>query len=302
VGIGLNERDLGGLTGLSEVRTRLAPALQYEQISFNQADPNPATGASPPWAGDPVVLEALDLALDRPALLRGPLHGRSPAAASPLSPLIPWLHATAAQPRHDPEAARRLLDGDGWAPGSDGVRSRGGRRLGFVLSTTTAHPLRAQEEEIIVRSWRQLGVDVRVQNFPVDQLFAGYEAGGVLARGRYEAALWAWITPPDPDAEFGVLHSSRVPAAGDRGSGENYSRCHDAALDAALTEGRSTLDETRRVAAYRKFQGAYARARCELPLYQRLEIGVLSPHLHNFVLNPAPVGSTWNFADWWLDG
>ena len=138
-----------------------------------------------------------------------------------------------------------------------------------------------------------------LRNYPSAQLFAGFEQGGVLARGGYDAAIWAWIMPPDPDSEFGTLHSSRAPSAG-RTQGQNYSRCHDGAVDQALDRGRSTLDQGQRGAAYRAFQTAYVRARCEVPLYRRLAIGVVSPRLHNFVLNAGPGGSTWNLADWWL--
>jgi ABC-type transport system substrate-binding protein len=85
-------------------------------------------------------------------------------------------------------------------------------------------------------------------------------------------------------------------------SGQNYSRCHDSGIDSALAQGRATLDEAQRGDAYRSFQRAYAQARCEVPLYRRLAIGVTSPQLHNFALNPGPAGSTWNLADWWLSG
>jgi ABC-type transport system substrate-binding protein len=152
---------------------------------------------------------------------------------------------------------------------------------------------------VILAGWRRLGADVSVQNFPAAQLFAAFAQGGLLATGGYEAALWSWITPPDPDSEFGILHSSGMPGA-TNAAGQNYSRCHDPAIDQALAQGRSTLDQGQRGAAYRAFQQAYVQAHCELPLFRRVDIGVASPRLHNFVLNPSPAGNTWNIADWWL--
>ena len=122
----------------------------------------------------------------------------------------------------------------------------------------------------------------------------------MLARGLYQAAIWAWITPPDPDSQFDTLHSSRMPALGSS-SGQNYSRCQNSAVDQALSQGRTTLSEAQRGSAYRAFQRAYAEAHCEMPLYRRLAIGVTSTRLRNFVLNPGPAGSTWNLSDWWLE-
>jgi peptide/nickel transport system substrate-binding protein len=297
--IDLTERELSTVARLADVRVSLAPALAYEQVSLNQTQVNPGTGRTPPWVGDPAVAEALDLALDRPTLERR-LLGRPPLTATPVSPLVAWAYDGAlAAPAYDLERARRLLDQDGWTPGADGVRVKAGRRLSFFLSTTANQPLRGTEEDVVAAGWRRLGADVRVQDFSGTQLFGGYDQGGVLSHGDYEAALWSWITPEDPDSEFDILHSSAVPASATP-SAENYSRCHDPALDQALASGRGTLDVGQRGAAYRAFQQAYVHARCELPLYRRLDIGATSPNLHNFALNPGPAGNTWNLADWWL--
>lgn len=297
----LSERELATIAGLTGLRVTLAPALQYEQVSFNQSSPNALAGGPASWAGDAAVMQALDLSLDRPSLERGPLHDRSPLTGSPLSPLLAGVSADSQPPGYDPEQAKGVLEADGWVPGADGVRARNGRRLAFTLTTTSDQALRVAEEEILVTAWRKVGADVTLRNYPSAQLFANFEQGGVLARGAYEAAIWAWITPPDPDGEFSTLHSSRMPGAGRSGS-QNYSRCHDGAVDQALDQGRATLDQAQRAAAYRAFQAAYVRARCELPLYRRLAIGVISPRLHNFELNPGPSGSTWNLADWWVKG
>lgn len=298
-GFDLTERELATVARLAGERVVLTPSLAYEQVSLNQADPNPATGAAPPWVGDPVVSQALDLALDRPALERR-VGERSPLIATPVSSLLAWaFDAGTPAPTYDLGRARALLDQDGWAVGSDGVRVKNGRRLTFVLSTAADQQLRATERDVIVAGWRRLGIDVQVQDFPVAQLFGPLAAGGVLARGLYEAALWSWITPPDPDSEFSILHSSSTPAAG-RSNAENYSRCHDPAVDRALAAGRATLDQAQRAVAYRAFQAAYVQARCELPLFRRLDIGVTSPRLHNVALNASPAGNTWNLADWWL--
>ena len=56
------------------------------------------------------------------------------------------------------------------------------------------------------------------------------------------------------------------------------------------------------ITAYRDLQAQYRKLTCEVPLYQRLDIGVSSRHLHNYAPNPAGPGNTWNVADWWIDG
>src|SRR5581483_1807330 len=137
----------------------------------------------------------------------------------------------------------------------------------------------------IAAGWRRLGVDARIQNYPAAQLFASYDGQGVLARGGYQAAVWAWVTPPDPDAEYGTLDSSRVPGPGKAAAFQAYSRCRVPAIDSALADGRATLDQAARARAYQRFIAAYQAARCEVPLYQRLNVAVSARRLHNFAPN-----------------
>lgn len=300
--LGLAEHDLDAVAEMSGLQVKLTPVLQYEQLTFNQASPNPVTGAAPPWAGDPQLLYALDVALDRPSLLEGLLRGRAPEAVTPLTPLLPaQADPSLRVPDFDLKKAASILDAEGWTRGADGVRVRNGRRLAFVLTTTDGNQLRAHEEEIIVAAWRRAGADVQISNVASDALFASLSLGGVLASGRYQAAIWSWILPPDPDAEYAIFHSSQVPSSAG-GSGSNYSRCSNPAIDADLAAGRAGYDPAQRAAAYRDFQRHYASSRCELPLYQHLDVTAISHRLHNHRANPTTAGDLWNLADWWVAG
>ncbi|MEP7104921.1 MAG: peptide ABC transporter substrate-binding protein, partial [Chloroflexota bacterium] len=293
VALELNERDLDVAAGIGNARLQLVPWLSYEQVSFNQQ--------AALWKDDPALRSALGAAVDVGSV-SGLLHGRAPAAQGPISPELAWAYDPGSgPPRYDLEAARTALDADGWVPGADGIRVKAGRRLQFTLSAVADSPLRAAEEEALVAGWRRAGVEVLVQNFAAGELFGAYADNGVLSRGRYDAALFAWITPPDPDANFAIFHSSRIPSA-QNPTGGNVSRCVSGAVDADLDAGRATLDQAKRGQAYREFQVQYRKAGCEVPLYQRLDIGLSSQRLHSFAPNPAGPGNTWNVADWWIEG
>jgi peptide/nickel transport system substrate-binding protein len=300
VGLDMTEEELPTIARLRDQRVVLEPSLAYEQVSLNQADPNPTTNPPPPWVGDPAVSQALDLAIDRPALRQGPGDGRSPLAVGPISPLVGWAHDPGLfPPSYNLAQARRILDADGWKPGPGGVRVKDGRRLAFTLTGPAGEEMRAEEEDILVQSWRRLGADVQISDAPSQLLFASYQQGGLLARGMYQAAIWSWIPPVDPDVWYTIFASSQIPSPSTP-NGQNLSRCHDPAIDQSLAQARGTLDMNVRAGAYRAFQQAYVGARCEFPLLQHLDVGIVSPRLHNFVLNASPAGNTWNADDWWL--
>lgn len=292
VALDLNERDVPILAGFTGRRVQLVPELSYEQLSLNRDDPL--------FAGDPGLVEGLTLGVDRQAVLKGVLGGVAPPAESPISPLITWIPAAPPLPL-DANAAAARLDADGWIKGADGVRAKAGHRLQLTLSTTADNALRESEVEAVAAGWKRLGADVRIQNYPAAALFGSYDGQGVLARGSYQAAVWAWVTPPDPDAEYGTLDSARVPGPGRAAAFQDYSRCRDTAIDAALADGRAMLDRATRARAYQRFVAAYQAARCEVPLYQRLDVAVSSRRLHNFAPHPGSQTNTWNVADWWVD-
>jgi peptide/nickel transport system substrate-binding protein len=78
-----------------------------------------------PVTGDPAIRLALDLAINRDAIVQGLLDGTGAPAHGPIAPDSPWFNPDVVPEREgDVEAARTLLDGAGWVPGPDGIRIR----------------------------------------------------------------------------------------------------------------------------------------------------------------------------------
>jgi peptide/nickel transport system substrate-binding protein len=276
-------------------------SLAYEQVTFNQLDPNPLTGLPPVWKNDATLLAALRIAIDRAGMVRVLLGGRAAVADSPIPSALSRYRGTAVAWRYDLAQANRLLDQDGWVRGADGVRVRDGRRLTFSLTTALGDSLRLAVQDQLIASWQKLGVDVTTRDGHPSDLFGGYAQGGWLERGAFEAGLWTWSIGPDPDGVYPIEHSSQIPSESNQGQGANFGRFQSRAIDESLVLGRTSLRESDRVRAYAAFERAYARLGAELPLYQRMLTAIVSPRLHNLALNPAPDTTLWNSADWWVD-
>jgi peptide/nickel transport system substrate-binding protein len=275
--------------------------LAYEQVTFNQADPNPVSGQPPPWKNDPALLQALRSAIDRQGMVKKFFRDQARLAESPIPSALTSFHDPNVSLAYDLANATRLLDGDGWAVGPDGIRIKQGRRLSFHLVTALGSQIRNAIRDQLIADWRKLGAEVTATEAHPSELFSGYAEGGLLERGQFEAGLWTWSIGPDPDGVYPLVHSSQIPTDQNQGRGSNFGRFNNPDLDRTLDRGRGTLVMVERAKAYAAFERAYAHAGFELPLFERVLVVLASPHLHNLMPNPAPDTTLWNAADWWVD-
>ena len=289
------------LANTGSVTLQRRSQLAYEQVTFNQADPNPLTGQAPLWKDDPALLQALRMAIDRPGIIKKFFHDQAQLAESPIPSDLTPFHDPNVSLNYDLGAATKLLEGDGWAVGPDGIRSKQGRRLSFHLVTALGSPLRSAIRDELIAQWRKLGAEVTATEAHPSELFSGYAEGGLLERGRFEAGLWTWSIGPDPDGVYPIEASSQIPTDQNQGLGSNFGRFNSPDLDRNLDSGRSSLVTVERARSYAAFERAYARLGFELPLFERVLVVLASPHLHNLIPNPAPDTTLWNAADWWVD-
>jgi len=295
------DEQLAGLGKVGELTVEHQSQLAYEQVTFNQADPNPMTGHPAPWKSDPMLLQALRMAVDRPAMLKKFFNNQAVVPESPIPSVLTAFHDPDVSLAYDLAGATRLLDADGWKAGADGIRVKNGRRLSFQLVTELGSPVRDAVRDGLVAQWRKLGAEVSAGDVHPSELFSGYAQGGVLERGQFEAGLWTWSIGPDPDGIYPIEDSTQIPSDQNQGQGSNFGRFSNAEIDRDLDRGRNSLNLGDRARAYAAFERAYARLGYELPLFERVLVVVATPHLHNLAPNPAPDTSFWNAADWWLE-
>ncbi|MHB8571385.1 MAG: peptide ABC transporter substrate-binding protein [Candidatus Dormibacteria bacterium] len=296
--LGLYERDLDVALRSSQ-RVVETPILEYDHVSFNWADPNPLTSAPPPWAGDPKLVQALRQSVDVQSLVGRASHGLAPVARGPLL-AGGWVPPVPASPPYDATQAAARLDADGWTAGPDGIRSRHGVRLAFSLSTYQGNPLRLGLAGDLVSAWRRVGADVTLTEVPADQFLGTWAAGGSVAHGQFEAAMWISAVAPDPDSVYPLFDSSGIPSVSNP-AGADFAQLRSSAIDQALDGGRSTLDLGARRRAYSAFGQAWLDSGTEVPLYQRLSVDLVASRLHNFRPHPWPWATdAWNIGDWWV--
>jgi peptide/nickel transport system substrate-binding protein len=198
-----------------------------------------------PFTADTRVRQAINLGINRQAMIDTVLAGAGKPAATPISPYLSQWYEPSATFRYDPAAAGRLLDEAGWTAGSDGKRSRGGEPARLPVLYPAEDSLRKEFALASASDLAKLGIDAPVEGTTFEIM---------LKRQRETAAIWGGGDPYDPDsAVYTLLHSRYIGQSGY----VNMTLYRNAAVDTALDTGRRSLDPAVRERAYDDFQTAY---------------------------------------------
>ncbi|HEX4706056.1 MAG TPA: ABC transporter substrate-binding protein [Pseudonocardiaceae bacterium] len=197
-----------------------------------------------PVTGDPAVRLALNHAVDRGALVSGPLAGAGTSAATPMPAVLPEFVEPTATFTTDQDLARTLLLQAGWVANTDGGRSKEGVPAAFTLDYPTGDTVDKALAGAFATAAKAIGVAVSTVAVPPGQL---------AAKAATDATIISTGNPFDPDIGLYKLLDASLAGTG-LGDLSGYA---DQAVDAALDAGRRTLDPAQRAVVYREFQRAY---------------------------------------------
>ncbi|MFC9859287.1 MULTISPECIES: ABC transporter substrate-binding protein [unclassified Streptomyces] len=187
-------------------------------------------------AGDTAVRRALDVAVDRQAMVDSILNGEGKPAYGPVPTDSEWF-TKGTERTHDLAAAKKILDTAGWKPGKDGIRAKDGVRAAFPLWYLTGDKLRQEHALAYASDAKKAGIDITAEAGTWEVIEPRMKQDAVLAGGG---------SPADPDFDqYTLLKSSLA------GDGFNNMAWYDnKAVDTALEAGRRSGDKAARRAAY----------------------------------------------------
>src|SRR5262249_51182635 len=135
-----------------------------------------------PWLADARVRRAPAMSWPRaePAKRLYPPDGAS-LISGPYPPGVAENALDVAPPPYDPAAAGKLLDEAGLAPGPDGIRRRGGKKVSFEFLYPTSPQIYGNLAEILKEAYAKVGVDIVLR--PLDWPTASQRIGN----GEYDA-------------------------------------------------------------------------------------------------------------------
>lgn len=213
--------ELGELKKDPAIKLATAPGMNVGILAYNTQRPALAK---------PEVRQALDLAIDKAAILRTVYGGAAVIASSPI-PGANWAHDETLKPTpHDPAKARALLEKAGVLPLN--------LTLWAMPVVRVYNPNGQLMAQMIQADWAKVGVTARIVT---------YEWGEYLRRidaGEHDAALSGWNGDPEPANTAGQLGCGAA-------SGSFW--CNPA-YDKLLLEARQALKREDRKALYAKAQ------------------------------------------------
>ena len=195
-----------------------------------------------PVTGDVAIRQALSLAVDRSALVKGVLANAGDPAFGPVAPSSQFADPeTYGKPTADVAAASSTLDAAGWTVGAGGVREKNGQQASFTLMYPASDSLRKELALSVASYAKAVGVDVKPEGLTWD---------AITPRMKNDALIMGWGTPYDPDfINYKLFRSS---FAGVDYYNPGY--YNSPAADADLDEGRTNADPAARLTAYGSLQ------------------------------------------------
>ncbi len=168
---------------LTTFNTWAQPSYYFRHIDFNLESAK---------MKDPAVREALRYATDRPSILTKLYHGVGILQEQPAPRVSVFWDPNIAMVPYNVNKANAILDQAGWKRGADGIRAKDGVRLDLNFATATGTVINDQLIEQLRETWRQIGVNLTVSHYLNTLLFAQYQDGGILYRGKFDVAYFSW--------------------------------------------------------------------------------------------------------------
>lgn len=201
-----------------------------------------------PKLADKRVRQALARLIDMDAVIRDQYNGLGERIIGPFLPDKKYYHKGLQPVEMDVEGARRLLAEAGWKDSNgNGIVDKliDGQLTELSLTFLYTPGVTFQENftELFRNNVRQAGVEIVRE--PVESNVMGQR----LRNGEYELAGRGASAYPLPDDPKQLFHTDSA-----QPGGSNYTRFGNAETDALIEEIRSTTDEAKRNALYKKFQ------------------------------------------------
>ncbi|WP_249671671.1 ABC transporter substrate-binding protein [Pseudomonas abieticivorans] len=182
------------------------------------------------------VRQALDMAIDKPALVKAVYQSAGQLAQNALPPAQWSYDPNIKDAPYNPDKARELLKEAGVKPGTE-------IKLWAMTVQRASNPNARMSAQMIQSDWAKVGIKADI---------VSYEWGEYIKRakaGEHDVMIYGWTGDNgDPDNWLGVLYSCAAV------KGSNYAKWCDPAYDQLIQKAKLSSDRNERISLYQQAQ------------------------------------------------
>jgi peptide/nickel transport system substrate-binding protein len=263
----------------------------FEALWMNQG--------KPPF-DDAAVRKAVGYAIDRNAIVQrlfGAIGVNEPLQFLNAPIVSDFVDQNAfSQYKKDLSQVDKLLTGDGYTKGSDGIYAKNGQKLTFAVRTTAGNKRRELTQQIIQQQLKDAGIDMTVDNAKAGDLF-----GQLLPVGDFQASIYANVLTSLQPSICNIACSQNASAIGQKG-GNNFQRTHIPELDTVLTKMDGELNTSAAMSQGKQAQQIAASNMINLPIDPLPNILLWNNKVQGPVGDNGILGPFWNMNLWGVTG
>jgi peptide/nickel transport system substrate-binding protein len=287
-------------------KTVYATGGDIEFIALNSTDPNTEVDGerssmktTHPLLSDPAVRKAIALLVDRDAVQKH-IYGRAGLTSANYLNGPPRFVSKNTSWEFSIEKAIKLLDDAGWKPGSDGVRTKDGKKLKMLYQTSINAP-RQKTQAIVKQACQKAGIELELKSV-VASVFFSSDVANPDTYSKFYSDLEEFqipMTQPDPALHMKRYISANVATKANKWQGQNFPRWVNKDYDKVIETAETEIDPVKRAGLYIKANDLLWEDTVFVPVLHRLKVGASAKNLK-------PVISGWandtdNIQDWYRE-
>jgi peptide/nickel transport system substrate-binding protein len=238
--------------------------IGYNSITINLRNKtgktNPPGDLGTPLANDPRVREALELSLDREAIVQVVYDGQYTPGCTPIAPISPFFDKSRKCPARDVARAKKLLADAGLASG-----------YSFELVVVN-NPQQRRVGEVIQQMAKDVGFNITLRPQEFASSLNDNDAG------KHQAFLIGWSGRVDPDGNIHQIQACKGTL--------NATLACDEKVDALLDKAREVSDLNQRRALYREAIDLFTARRNIIYIYHPHYIAAHAKNLKGYKAVP----------------
>jgi peptide/nickel transport system substrate-binding protein len=277
-----------------------------EHIQLNNTDPwtevdgeRSSLKTKHPTLTDPAVRQALNLLVDKTSVEKH-IYGRGGVATANYIHNPPRFASKNTKFEFNVEKANAILDKAGWVRGTDGTRTKDGKKLKFVYQTSINQP-RQKNQAIVKQAAQRAGIDIELKSVTASVFFSSDVANPDTYTKFYADLQMYNNGPSGPDVEVFLRQflSTEVATKENKWQGRNITRWQNKQFDEVHKQVTTELDPVKRAALIIKLNDLLIENVVVIPVVARRGVASAAHKLQ--VELTGWDNNTWDLANWYRE-